>query len=190
MIINLLRLPGSYWLYIERIILSSSWGIPIWWKFQIPSVLNRKFWNSLYYSLEPLDFGLWDITLVGITKCNEAYRGQLHLWSVTWEALLILIAQVILLYSGEPLYHHIEMASLNTCAKSYSILFQWSSDSIFLKRVPNWRHESLDLFKILFNSENLTLLCRGGFEEMRVSQKCSYISVYFRILIMCLQMPK
>ena len=24
---------------------------------------------------------------MGITKCNETYRGQLHLWSVTWEAL-------------------------------------------------------------------------------------------------------
>ena len=34
-----------------------------------------------------------------------------------------------------------------TYAKSYSILFKWS-------RVPNWRHESLGVFRILFDSEN------------------------------------
>ena len=49
--------------------------------------MNRKFWNSLYCSLEPLDFGLWDITLMGITNGNERVRGQLHLWSESWEAL-------------------------------------------------------------------------------------------------------
>ena len=61
----------------------------------------------------------------------------------------------------------------NTCAKSYSILFKWFSASIFSNRVPNWRHKSLDVFRILFASENLTLSCRGDFEETKVSQKCS-----------------
>ena len=42
MIVNLLRLPGSYWLYRERNFIIKL-GIPIWWKFQILSVSNRKF---------------------------------------------------------------------------------------------------------------------------------------------------
>ena len=33
-------------------------------------------------------------------------------------------------------------------SKSYSILFKWSSASIFSIRVPNWRHESLNVFRI------------------------------------------
>ena len=76
--------------------------------------------------------------------------------------------------------HHVEMAYLNTCVKSYSILFTWSSASIFSNRVPNWRPESLDVFSILFDSVKLTLSCRGGFEETRVGQKCSHISIYCR----------
>ena len=85
----------------------------------------------------------------------------------------------VILYSGEPLWHYVEMAHLNTCAKSYSILFKRSSASIFSNRVPNWRNESVDVFRIVFSSENLTLSCRGGFEETEVSQRCSWICVYF-----------
>ena len=56
----------------------------------------------------------------------------------------------VILYSGEPLSSlHVEMAYLNTCAKRYSILFKWSSALIFSNRVPNCRHESLDVFRIL-----------------------------------------
>ena len=76
--------------------------------------------------------------------------------------------------------HHLEMAHLNTCAKSYSILFKWSSASIFSNRVPNWRFESLDVFRILNDSENLTLSRRGCFEETEVCQKCSQMSIYCR----------
>ena len=69
----------------------------------------------------------------------------------------LLINQVhtpqVILYSGEPLSHHVEMAYLNTCAKSHSILFK---------------------FRILFDFENLTLSCRGGFEETKVNQKCTH----------------
>ena len=64
--------------------------------------------------------------------------------------------------------HHVEMAYLNTCVKSYSILFKWSSASIFPNRVPNWSHESLDVFRILFHFENLTLLYSGGFKETKL----------------------
>ena len=91
----------------------------------------------------------------------------------------VLKSQVIL-YSGEPLWHHVEMAYLNTYAKSYSTLFKWSSASIFSNRVPNQRPESADVFRILFDSINLTLSCRDSFEETKVSQKCSSICVYFR----------
>ena len=49
----------------------------------------------------------------------------------------------------------------------YEKLFN-SSASIFSNRIPNWKYESLDVFRILFDSENLTLWCRGGFEERKV----------------------
>ena len=70
------------------------------------------------------------------------------------------------------------MACLNTCEKTYSIWFKWSSSSIFENRVPNWRHGSLSVFRIFFDFEKLTLSCRGSFEETKVSQKCSEICIY------------
>ena len=90
---------------------------------------------------------------------------------ITW----ISVSQV-LLYSGEPLSHHSHI----TCAKSYSILFKWSSASVFSNAIPQWRHESLDVFRILCDPEILTMSCRGGFEETKASQKCSQICIYCR----------
>ena len=104
----------------------------------------------------------WRLMMKGLCIITAGY---IHLFPS-------LIAQVIL-YSGEPLWHHVEMAYLNTYAKSYSILFKWSSASIFSNRVPNQRPESVDVFRILFDSVNLTLSCTDGFEETKVSQKCS-----------------
>ena len=34
-----------------------------------------------------------------------------------------MVAPQVILYSGEPLWHYVEMAYLNTCAKIYSIYF-------------------------------------------------------------------
>ena len=53
----------------------------------------------------------------------------------------------------------------NACAKSYSVLFWGSSSSIFSNRVPNLRHESLNVFIIPFDTENLALLSKRGFKE-------------------------
>ena len=49
----------------------------------------------------------------------------------------IVVGAQVILYSGEPLSHHVELASLNACAKSSSILLKWSSASFFSNRVPN-----------------------------------------------------
>ena len=56
-----------------------------------------------------------------------------------------------ILYSGEPLSHHV------TSFRD-GLSQQWSNASIFSNRVPNWRHESLDVFRILFDSENRACL--------------------------------
>ena len=65
------------------------------------------------------------------TQWGEETRKKVHTEPGSWDAQntqrepvpLRLLAQVIL-YSGEPLSHHVEMPYLNTCAKSYSILFR------------------------------------------------------------------
>ena len=49
----------------------------------------------------------------------------------------VLVLTRVILYSGEPLSHCVEMAYLNTCAKSHSTLFWGCSSSIFSNRVPN-----------------------------------------------------
>ena len=41
-------------------------------------------------------------------------------------------------------------------------LFKGSSASIFSNKVLNCRHESLDVFRILFDFENLSFPCRAG----------------------------
>ena len=105
MIINLLRLPGSYWPNREHMNCHQARDshiaelqVPFSNGFvmkggnsacpslsligQILASLKRKFCKS------QIAMGLWDITLiVGITMCNAAKRGQLNLWSFTWEAL-------------------------------------------------------------------------------------------------------
>ena len=39
---------------------------------------------------------------------------------------------------------------------------------------------SLDVLKIVFDSEIFTPSCRGGYEETKVSQKCSLICIHRR----------
>ena len=75
------------------------------------------------------------------------------------------------------------MAYQNSCAKSYSILFWRLSSSIFSNRVPNLRHEYLDVF----SSEFFLTLLSKPFPVEQVSQKCTYfwIICWARLPVTC-----
>ena len=106
----------------------------------------------------------WKISLIvhwnwkGLST-NCSFKGLSttgYMYITQWWATLTSRWDGLSQYMGKKLFHY----------------FKWSSASIFSNRVQNWRHESVDVFRTLFNSENLILLCRDGFEETRVSQKC------------------
>ena len=88
MIINLLRLPGSYWLYRERIIYHQAGGFPYGGHSKF--LVSRK---KVLKIAKIIASGFWAMGYCtdGICKCIEAYRGQLHLRSVTWVALIYII---------------------------------------------------------------------------------------------------
>ena len=65
------------------------------------------------------------------------------------------------------------MVYFNICAKRHSVLFDVIQCFNFLKQGSKLKAWALNVFRIVFGSENLTQSCRGGFEEKKVSQKCS-----------------
>ena len=67
---------------------------------------------------------------------------------------------LVILYSGEPLSDCVEMAYLNTILFYFEDLVLYFSVDFFV-----------DVFIIIFDFENLALLSRVGFSEMKVSQE-------------------
>ena len=67
---------------------------------------------------------------------------------------------LVILYSGAPLSHCVEMAYLNTILFYFEDLVLYFSVDFFA-----------DVFIIIFDSENFALLSRVGFTEMKVSHE-------------------
>ena len=67
---------------------------------------------------------------------------------------------LVILYSGAPLSHCVEMAYLNTILFYFGDLVLHFSVGFFV-----------DIFIIIFGSENLALSSRVGFSEMKVRQE-------------------
>ena len=109
--------------------------------------------EKVIYKYKLLNNNNWIYELMGFTimiVLSPGTRLKSQTKAITKKTTDSRVWTQVILYSGEPLSsHHVEMAYLNTCAKRYSILFKWSSALIFSNRVPNCRHESLDVFRIL-----------------------------------------